>query len=637
MDEDAIVNPINDAERVSVYGTHNDEKKTSEDDDSANLTVSELNQLCKMHPYKPRLNGPIDSEYVKLRAKIQMVDQEDESKDESEDDSEDDSEDESKPLLIALKKSQFIKVPASVVQDRFQRIVKLDAAATDAARSLSPCLEDNKCEKLIQKNGETVILTVRCVAFLNAPQSNEDHIGDGRLYVTKSATSDGKKVKHRLYFYSYGESPDLFYEENSKSKRKLRNTFFEGDHVIISKLGTSFKKTVKEKMIRSAEGVFLSLSLEDLIGAYHTLSDQTKLRSFFKGSASTDEETKCGDYSCLRNFLLCKWCMFCCESCFSFFSCCFMPCCQITILLSVLFKKIWKWKFTAVQDKKDLSRLISSSTSSVEEDLEALQYDPLNKRDVAMNSFTKKSTHTKHFHTVNLSYLETSSTYAKQRGVIVLAPDEDSALAVDLVCLLTSITDELRSQEAAATTTLHSTTTSNSFDRTRSMPFSDRDPLKESALLRGKNDVVGIFIDLLSGRGLFIKETITWEYKVTVCYSNILLAFICFIACIAALAAGSSPVLLLNLLYSLAHGISRTLDRNKTQYTDCALIKDFLAALFGLLFSIISTASSSGGDSTTDTALAFSYLQSFVALFGAGYQLRKCLLKWMGPDPMAVV
>ena len=50
MDEDAIVNPINDAERVSVYGTHNDEKKTSEDDDSANLTVSEFNQLFKMHP-----------------------------------------------------------------------------------------------------------------------------------------------------------------------------------------------------------------------------------------------------------------------------------------------------------------------------------------------------------------------------------------------------------------------------------------------------------------------------------------------------------------------------------------------------------------------------------------------------------
>jgi hypothetical protein len=626
MDEDAIVNPINDAERVSVYGTHNDEKKTSEDDDSANLTVSEFNQLFKMHPYKPRLNGPIDSEYVKFRAKTQMGNGQEFS-------STDDQEDESKPLLM---QSQFIKVPASVVQDRVQRIVKLDAAATDAARSLSSCLEDNKCEKLIQKNGETVILTVRCVAFLNAPQSNEDHIGDGRLYITKSATSDGKKVKHRLYFYSYGESPDLFYEENSTSVSFLRNTYFEGDHVMISKLSTGFEKTVQERMKRSAEGVFLSLSLDDLIGAYHTLSDQTQLKSFFKGSASTDEETKCGDYSCLRNFLLCKWCMFSCKSCCSF-SCCVMPCCQIKILVSVLMAKIWKWRFTAVQDENDLSRLISTSTSSVEKDLEALQYDPLNERDVAMNSFTTKSMHTKRFHTVNLSYLETSSAYAKQRGVIVLAPDEDSALAVDLVCLLTSITDELRSQEAAATTTLHSTTTSNSFDKTRSMPFSGRDPLKESALLRGKEDVVGLLGDLFSGGGTIIKVTITWEYKVAVCYSNILLAFICFIACIAALAAGSSPLLVLNLLYSLAHGTTRTLDRNETEYKTFALIKDCLAAFFGLLFSIISTASSSGGDSTTDAALAFSYLQSFVALFGAGYQLRKHLLKRMGPDPMAVV
>lgn len=66
---------------------------------------------------------------------------------------------ESKPLLA---QSQFIKVPGSRSRSenceiRYGRIWNCKVSRF--------VLEDNKCEELIQK-----------WAFLNAPQSNEDHV-----------------------------------------------------------------------------------------------------------------------------------------------------------------------------------------------------------------------------------------------------------------------------------------------------------------------------------------------------------------------------------------------------------------------------------------------------------------------------
>ena len=598
MKADATINPINDDRVSTVVDSYTG--KESDDDAIINQTDDEINQILHMQPYKPRLNGPIDLDCVQSRATLQLVNGKEIfiSLLSSDDDHE------SKPSLPR------IKVPKSVVQDRVRRIVYLDTAASaETARSLVSCLEDNRCEKLIKKNGETILLTVRCVAFLNAPQSIEDHIGDGRLYLTKSASPDGTKVKHRLYFYSYADTPNQHYEEETKSeKSKTFPTFFDEDHVILSKLNETISKTVKENIKRTVEGAFLSLSLEDLIGAYHTLSDFTEIRSKSTGSVSSQNELKYGDYSCLRNFLLCNWCMFswCCKSCT-------MQCCQIQICLGYFSEAIWKWTFTT-HEKNDLSRLINSYAYSVEKDPESLQYDPLSKReDMVMPFTTTKHIDTKRFHTINLTYLDISDSFAKRRGVVVLAPDEDSALAVDMVCMLTSITDDLRSKEW--------------LENFKESQFKGRDPLKD---LRGKEDIITA---VLSGAASVIQVEIRWEYKFGVCYFNILLAFICFVACIAALISGASIYFSLNVLYSMAHMGVRYNDRKKTEYKTIELLKDCLAALFGLIFSIIATVSPSSDTaaSSTGVALAFSYLQSFNALFGALYQLRQQLLTIMGP------
>eukprot|EP01036_Dinobryon_divergens_P028801 gene28801-37807_t len=578
MKADATINPITDDRVSTVVDSHTGKK--SDDDAIIHRTDDEINQIMHMQPYKPRLNGPIDPDCVQNRATLQLGKKISPISDDGH---------ESKPSLPPL-----IEVPESVVKDRVRRIVHLDTAASaETARSLVSCLEDNRCEKLIKKNGETILLTIRCVAFLNAPQSNEDHIGDGRLYLTKSASPDETKVKHRLFFYSYADTPNQHYEEETTSKKsRSPPTFFDEDHVILSKLNETITKTVTENIERTVEGAFLSLSLEDLIGAYHTLSDFTEIQRDSIGSVSSQKEVKCGNYSCLRNFLLCNWCMFswCCKSCT-------MPCCQIIQILLDWFSNaaIWKWTFTT-QEKNDINRLIFSYAYSVEKDPESLQYDPLSERDMVMPFKTTKLIHTKRFHTINLTYLESSDSFAKRRGVVVLAPDEDSALAVDMVCMLTSITDDLRSKEWRG--------------NSKESQFKGRDPLKESSHLRGKEDMGS-----LTGAVVVIQVKIGWEYKFGVCYFNILLAFICFVACIAALVSGASIYFLLNFLYSMAHMGVRYYDRNKTEYKIIALLKDCLAALFGLIFSIIATVSPSSDTaaSSTGVALATHYSVHYIS------------------------
>ena len=503
--------------RSSDYGVKPSIAEAGESIEDEKFYAPEIAQMFRMYPYVPKLNGPINSEYYEFLSKLKTKDKEKlatlhrlgqfEFTSDYSNLFDSDDYDVSKPLLL---QSQLIKCPSRVVQQQVQRIIKMDENCTEKVRD-KVCLQNDACQKVIEQNGETILITLRCVAFLNAPQSNEDHLGDSRLFLTRHSTNGN--VFHRLYFYSYGEAPSLTTKEVAKSQDKFNLfNFFEEDHFIVGRASSRLDKKVTEEIKRSATGNFVSLSLADVISLHHTCSDYAEIKSFSSAHSYAESTVKFGNYSCLRQCLECQ----CCSVCYTF--CCWWKLlCNCKLVVSFFEEKKWNWQFTAKQKENDLSRLVCDEIYSVEKDLESLQYDPLNEKEVCMSSVTTTSLKTKRFHTINVTY-RNMETSVKHRGVAVLAPDEDSALAIDLVCQLTSLIDDQSRDEKWHTVT-------------KEMTLSNRNPLRENAHLRGKEDIMNLFF----GNWDSLQETIGWEYRIGVGYLSILFALIAACACIAAL------------------------------------------------------------------------------------------------------
>jgi len=164
---------------------------------------------------------------------------------------------------------------------------------------------------------------------------------------------------------------------------------------------------------REVSGVFVSLSLEDLL---------CETRS--------EREQKFCDMSC------CPVCPQCCDC-----SCCKLTCCPEPFE-NYFSMNLRLWKMSASQHKyDDLTRLVRSEEHFSSMNPEALVYNAAESREMRMPTTTASSTYLQRYHTLNLSYIDGLEKGVKRRCVVVLAPDEDTTNAIDLVCQLTMLTD----------------------------------------------------------------------------------------------------------------------------------------------------------------------------------------------------
>ena len=191
-------NPLHDVKDVRDSTT----KVTISDED---LESTELDNLLKKVPqYEPRINGHINESFVEVTSKIQYENN-----------------------LTGDKKK--VKVFDSVVEARKKRILATDKECFEKARERVYCGDRNICEDTIKRYGDEIIATMRCVALLNAPQTNTDFRGEGKLYLTRRKCKPRptppaekpipgvppvpvepviqREYSYRLFYYYYGEDP----------------------------------------------------------------------------------------------------------------------------------------------------------------------------------------------------------------------------------------------------------------------------------------------------------------------------------------------------------------------------------------------------------------------------------------------
>lgn len=571
-------NPLHD-----VSDVRNESTKVSISNED--LESTELDNLLKKVPqYEPRFNGHISESYVEVTAKIQYE------------------------TKVSGEKKK-VKVFDSVVEARKKRIVDSDRQCFEKARERVYCGDRNICEEAIKRYGDEIIATMNCVALLNAPQTNTDFRGDGKLYLTRrkskplsfpTSLESSKNPPHepymqreytyRLFYYYYGEDP------SHRSVEKASDVFdqilkcFENDVILQVSAGSTTKVTTEDNAHRGALGAFVTLSLDDLIAAHHRVSDTTDMRRFVDSEAKHYQDSIKWDCECLK---------FCAIPCIACSKLCAACTCEVAVAKHSY--KQHEWMLRASENLDSINQLVTGYAYDSNFDKETVVLNPLNKTDTPMATTTTTELNWRRFHTLNFNYLDRDGDCRKRRCVVVMDPHEDAKQGIDMVCHLTSLLDDRtvreRSLQAAAV-------------------MDSRDPLLEHAhLLRTNSSATSLLSDALLGN-IDIHLEVAFYYRINNAWL-LLLAFICL--CVSFALVGDNLLLILNGLYSTMHFLDRIYNFRNKEFNRRSVIKDLLYGLGGLLFTI--TGSLEYSDGGSGASIAFTFLQGFFAVLGTSYQL----------------
>lgn len=178
-------------------------------------------------------------------------------------------------------KYEFVKVPKTVINRRQEVVLAYDKQILqETLAGARNCLVDNVCDAILVKRGEEILSSLKCVGFLNAPQTNENHLGYGRLYLTKRASSGAKSYpNYRLFYYCYGITSKATSHESSEVRSSQWIEFFE-DYLlvnVVSKRG--FASSLEHQNERNLKSDFISISMDDVFSAFHRVDDYTDIKA----------------------------------------------------------------------------------------------------------------------------------------------------------------------------------------------------------------------------------------------------------------------------------------------------------------------------------------------------------------------
>jgi hypothetical protein len=529
------------------------------------LESTELDALIKKYPqYEPNINGFINSNFVDATAKIQYQNTVDGER----------------------KKT---KVLERIVDDRKKRILDNDRECALKARTDVYCGDKNICEEAIKRYGDEIVATLKCVAVLNAPQSFADHRGEGKLYVTKrAATQQGETPSYRLFYYSYGESPaQVSLEKASDVFGQQLEMMEDGDQGIKVKSGSVVRVSTEDTSQRNAQGIFVSLPLEDLLSVHHRVSDTTEMKKFVSSEARFYKEVDC--------LACCKAPMECCDK-----LCSACAACSCKLVMCRMEAKYWEWMLRAGQNLDSLSHLVSGSSFDSNHNVEQLIFNPLNKSELVMPTTTSSEVHWRRYHTINFTYFDRSGDGRKHRCVVVMDPLENTKLGIDMVCRLTSLLQDLPPSFVARTAAMDS-----------------RDPLHEHAsLLRSNTTVSDLVKDAVFGN-IDVHMEVSYFYRVNHVWA-LLLALIGL--CVSFAAAGGNVIFIFNGLYGMVHFLDRIYNFRQKEYNRSTILKDVFYSIFGLLLTAASSAVTKATQSE-GASIAFTFFQAFFSFCGSAFQL----------------
>lgn len=577
------------------------------------FSESDWENLHLLSDYDPTLNGSLNPRYVSLKAKMQnelgisAVVRED-----------------GKVSKLKGTKYEYIHVPPSVVDGRVERILANEQEVLTKTRENNYYMPDNTCDDIITKHGEEILCKIRCVAILNSPQTEQDHHGDCRLYLTRHKRDD--IIFHRIYFYAYGEAARYEAEESTEVVHKQWVELFENMTLlnVHEKYGLESHWTHTARRDVLAE--FLTVSLDDVLSLHHRVCDYTEMRVFAKNDNVKDSQTIIGDCS--------KGCASCCPS----LDCCSTSCaaCLSCFPKEFAMFKLWKWSLKE-ERRIDLNSLICKEEKVLSTQPDTMVYDPHRKESMKMVSEIEKKTSSRRYHTLNLTCLDGFEVGRKYRTVIVLHPDEPTSQAIDFVCQVNSVIDEILDRKFKSFATHKGGGDIEAGGGGGELAYrnwilhlamQNRRPFEENINLQAR--VRKLLGDIFSG-GLYIEMEVSWPYY----YNLILLIFFSFIGMIVCFAAAASNGLYaVNGIYGLLHWGNRLYNLQHKEYTASTLYKDVFVAFMGLLLAGIS-ASLGPVNSTEAAGAGFTFMQAFFSFFGAVYQLYLYLQKRGGGNVFA--
>lgn len=291
--------------------------------------------------------------------------------------------------LTSTDGSPYVIANATVEtsRNRTARILKNDLELMEHTRLNMVKDEVEAVKKMIEEHGDTIIDVIDCVAFLNAPQSFGNHFGDSKLFVAKRDDPVQKgKILYTIFFYCYAESPH--YESREK----------------MSILGSLFwNLNIRDKASRSAHGVLLSISMHEIINSYHQVHDTNTLENIITGGNNT-----------------------CCN-------CCNLKCCEDLECCGC--NKKMKWSLEADGRINTLNKVIAQKEKIVKNDVIV---NPLMQGNRPIETFEYHEISSKKLHTIYLTYSDGLENVRK--GVIILSPTQHTKSAMNLVFLITSLT-----------------------------------------------------------------------------------------------------------------------------------------------------------------------------------------------------
>ena len=536
------------------------------------IESTELDSLLKEYPeYEPSINGYIGKEFVDVTSKIQYV------------------------TKLNGERGKT-RVADRIVDARKKRITESDRECAEKARDKVYCGDKNICEDAIQRYGDEIIATMKCVSILNAPQTYADHQGEGKLYFTKRKNvitneKDVNKPKesYRLYYYSYGENPIQRSVEKTSDIFEQTLQMLEENICLKVRTGSKVKVATDDQSHRDTQGVFVSLALEDLVAVHHRVSDTTEMKKFVASEANFYKEVDCLNCQCAC-LKLCTVPFIACVKCCSVCSC--------SLTVDRTEAKHWEWMLKASQNLDSLTQVVSGASYSHSYEPEALVYNPLEKKDIVMATTTSSEVHWRRYHTVNFTYLDRTGDGHKHRCVLVMDPQQDTKEGIDLVCRLTALLNADRGFGTA--------------------PMDSRDPLRDHGyLLRTNPTATDLLSDTLLGN-IDIHIEVSYYYRI----NNVWVIVLCLIGlCVSFAAVTVSPYLILNGLYSTVQFLDRVYNFRQKDFNRNTVLKDLAYAAAGLLFTIIGGATLKEGDVGAESAIAFTFLQGLFAFIGTAYQL----------------
>jgi hypothetical protein len=549
-----------------------------------------------LEDYLPPINGALNKEYIDLRAKMQNELGISVSTNE-----------EGKQMKLKDVYSKFVHVPVEVVKDRTSRIMENETLNLQIARENKYYIADKTCDEIITKHGEEILCKIHCVAILNAPQTGQDHHGDCRLFLTRAVRNN--VPYYRIFFYAYGEAALYDAEESTEVRHKQWVEIFQNMVCLNVRSNYGLQAEHNHRVRRDVLAEFITVGVDDVLGIHHRVADYFDIKRLSKYEAVREEkeskylEAKCCfdmcGITCPENYTEC------------------LTCCPKE------FMNIQFWKWSLHEEKRiDLSAMVCREETKVEQLPEVILYDPYKQHTVPMKSDTETRTTSRRYHTLNLTCIDPFETNRKYSTVIVLHPDAETSGAMEFMCQVNVLLDEVRARKFARFGS--DKDGELSYHKWLStMKVDERHPFEEYQDVQAQ--IKNLLMDLWRG-GLNIKIEVSWPYY----YNLILLIVFSFIGMIACFVAATfNGIYAVNGVYSLLHWGNRIYNLNQREYVATTLYKDVFVAFIGMVLAGI-VAAMSPENSTEQAGTAFTFLQAIFTAAGAAYQLYLHLKKRAG-------